>query len=234
MEEKTSEEYKELGNTAVRANNFAEAVLHYTCAIKTDETNYTLYSNRSLAFLKVQQYYHALEDANATIRLNPIWPKGHFRKGEVEFACSHFMDAYESYKKALELKPDDVNVMEALNKAARSVAKERKADETIPWLGAGIGIILGVIIVIADCLFTFKPTHPMLMAFITIIISMIGYCIARFYRYWIKTQRSSLLSPPIDLLGEENENSEENPEHRTYSPRYSKSQARQRYRKGKL
>lgn len=32
------------------------------------------------------------------------------------------------------------------------------ADQTIPWVGAGIGIIIGVSIVIADCLFTYKPT----------------------------------------------------------------------------
>lgn len=32
------------------------------------------------------------------------------------------------------------------------------ADEQIPWLGAGIGIILGAIIVIADFAFTVSPT----------------------------------------------------------------------------
>lgn len=32
------------------------------------------------------------------------------------------------------------------------------AEEQIPWLGAGIGIILGAIIVIADFLFTSNPT----------------------------------------------------------------------------
>lgn len=32
------------------------------------------------------------------------------------------------------------------------------ADQTIPWVGAGIGIIIGVSIVIADCLLTYKPT----------------------------------------------------------------------------
>lgn len=32
------------------------------------------------------------------------------------------------------------------------------ADKTIPWVGAGLGIIIGVTIVIADCLFTYRPT----------------------------------------------------------------------------
>lgn len=52
-----------------------EAVLHYTHAIKLDPKNYSLYSNRSLAFLKSQQYFYALEDAKETIKLKPDWAK---------------------------------------------------------------------------------------------------------------------------------------------------------------
>jgi hypothetical protein len=32
------------------------------------------------------------------------------------------------------------------------------ADDQIPWLGAGVGIIMGVIIVVADHILTHKPT----------------------------------------------------------------------------
>lgn len=59
----------------MKNEKFEEAILHYTYAIKLDPTNYTLHSNRSYTFLKVQQYYLALEDANETITLNPSWPK---------------------------------------------------------------------------------------------------------------------------------------------------------------
>lgn len=66
---------KEKGNECVRSTKYEESILHYTHAIKLDPKNYSLYSNRSLAFLKIQQFYHALEDANETIRLNPNWAK---------------------------------------------------------------------------------------------------------------------------------------------------------------
>lgn len=66
---------KDLGNAAVKNGKYEEAVLHYTHAIKLDSANYTLYSNRSFAFLKMQQFYFAMEDANETIRLNPTWAK---------------------------------------------------------------------------------------------------------------------------------------------------------------
>nr|CAH7717409.1 unnamed protein product [Callosobruchus chinensis] len=142
------------------------------------------------------------------------------------------MEACDSYKKALNLRPGDMNIIEALNRTAKEMLKEQKADETVPWLGAGIGIIVGAIIVVADCVFTYKPTHPMLMAFVTIVIAMVGYGLARLYRYWVKCQKNGLLDPPIDLLKEnETDDAEKEVKH---TARYTKSQARQRYKKGKL
>lgn len=68
-------ELKELGNAAVKEEKYEEAIIHYTHGIKLDPTNFTLHSNRSYAFLKLKQYYHALEDAKETITLNPSWAK---------------------------------------------------------------------------------------------------------------------------------------------------------------
>lgn len=68
-------ELKELGNNAVKEEKCEAAVLYYTQAIKMDPSNFTLYSNRSYAFLKMQQYYLAMEDAKQTIHLNPSWAK---------------------------------------------------------------------------------------------------------------------------------------------------------------
>ena len=70
-----TEELKEQGNTALKKGNLAEAVLHYTHAVKLEPNNHLLYSNRSLAFLKLDQYYLALQDALQTIKLQPNWPK---------------------------------------------------------------------------------------------------------------------------------------------------------------
>jgi tetratricopeptide (TPR) repeat protein len=69
------QELKEKGNECVRNKKYAESVFHYTHAIKLDPLNYSLYSNRSLAFLKMQQFYFAIEDAKETIRLKPDWAK---------------------------------------------------------------------------------------------------------------------------------------------------------------
>lgn len=69
------EELKNKGNECVKDDKFIEAVLHYTQAIKMDPNNYVLYSNRSFAFLKLDQHYLSLQDANETVRLQPQWAK---------------------------------------------------------------------------------------------------------------------------------------------------------------
>jgi len=59
----------------MKEEKYIEAMFHYTHGIKRDAQNAYLYSNRSLAFLRMQQYYYALEDAKTTIRLMPKWTK---------------------------------------------------------------------------------------------------------------------------------------------------------------
>ncbi|XP_063981994.1 uncharacterized protein LOC135165019 [Diachasmimorpha longicaudata] len=230
---------KEQGNNCVKQQKYAEAMFHYTHAIKLDPKNYSLYSNRSFVFLKMQQYHFALEDATMTINLNPDWTKGYYRKAEVEFHTFRFSEALHSYGQALNLQPNDPDILEAINKTTRSLIKDQRADQQIPWLGAGIGIILGVIVVIADYVFTNKPTltHPVLMALLTIAIAMLGFAAAKGFRYFVKCQRKSLLEPPIDLLGdevtEEAQGDTTTGKTQEKHSKYSKAQARQRFKKGK-
>ncbi|KAJ9582179.1 hypothetical protein L9F63_003478, partial [Diploptera punctata] len=235
------QELKEKGNECVRKKIYEESILHYSLAIKLDPNNYSLYSNRSLAFLKIQHFYFAMQDAKETIRLKPDWAKGYFRKAEVEFCTFRFSEALLSYQQALQLQPNDPVILEAILKTSKEKRKDMKADDQIPWLGAGVGIIMGVIIVIADQILTYTPTlvHPVLMALLTIAVAMVGYGIARCFRYYVKCQRGALLEPPVDLFPEdeeETESSETNEQakqertHRTYT----KAQARHRYKKGRM
>ncbi|KAF3425735.1 hypothetical protein E2986_05831 [Frieseomelitta varia] len=245
---------KERGNACVKEQKYEEAMFHYTHAIKLDPQNYSLYSNRSFAFLKLQQYHFAMEDALMTIQLKPDWTKGYFRKAEVESQTFRLGEALQSYNKALSLQPNEPTILEAMNRVSQLLIKDKRADQQIPWLGAGVGIILGVIVVIADYVFTNKPTltvyiyngyfihfrwmqHPLLMALLTMSIAMLGFGIAKGFRYFVKCQRKSLLEPPVDLFGDNKEEfddveAEMNNEKEKH-PKYSKAQARQRFKKGK-
>ena len=84
-------------------------------------------------------------------------PTGYFRKAEVEMATFHFEKALTSYTKAFCLQKDDRSLMDAMKRAARELKKDQRAEKQIPWLGAGVGIIIGVIIVLADYLIADKP-----------------------------------------------------------------------------
>lgn len=84
---------------------------------------------------------------------------------------------------------------------------------------------------ISDYIFTSNPTHPILMSLVTIVIAMVGYGLAKSYRYYTKASNEGLLEAPPDLgFDKECNNGEEQKTH----VRYTKSQARQRYRKGKM
>ncbi|KAK7081644.1 hypothetical protein SK128_015126, partial [Halocaridina rubra] len=195
-------ELRERGNECVRAGNHAEAVLHYSHAIKLDSRSPQLYSNRSLAFLKLQQYFYALEDAKETIRLDPNWAKGYFRKGEVEYATNHYADALESYRRASQLQ-DDPTLLECVLRTNREMTRQQKVDQQTPWVGAGIGLIIGVLIVVGDAVLAKESvlSHPVLQSIITVLFSLIGLGLGYCYRWYIQNQRSALLEPPIDLTG---------------------------------
>lgn len=75
------------------------------------------------------------------------------------------------------------------------------------------------------------------MVLMIIVISLIGYGVARGYRYYSKQQRRGLLEPPVDLLDEfktpETNGIENEPENISNRNRYTKAQARQRFKRGK-
>lgn len=239
-EQPTADSLKEQGNDCVRKENFAGALLLYSDAIKLSPKDSALYSNRSLVFLKLKQYYYANQDAETVIQLNPTWPKGHYRKAEVLTAVGHYDLALLYYGRAIQLQPGDRTLLTAAQKAAKLSNQQEEYERRLPWVGAGIGIILGVIISLSDQLLTKTPTirHPALMVFLVMVIACLGYIIARSIRYYIRLEKKSLLEPPVDLLDEfkqteeaqDNENDQQMNNNRT---RYTRAQARMRFRKGK-
>ena len=66
---------KQKGNDAMKANYFESAVDLYSDAIVLNPTNHILYSNRSAAYMKLERYQEALEDAEKTIEIKKDWAK---------------------------------------------------------------------------------------------------------------------------------------------------------------
>ncbi|KAK6179773.1 hypothetical protein SNE40_012058 [Patella caerulea] len=233
------EELKKQGNESMKEGKPAEAVFHYTHAIKIDPKNHILYSNRSSAFLKIEQYYLALQDAITTTKLEPTWPKGYFRKGEVEFQAGDYPAALKSYKHAFVLDTSDEGIKQAMSKTTKEINKQLKVERQQPLTFAGIGGAIGIIIVTADQYLANQPSIPhwIFQIILIAILAVIGFFASKLYRYMLSMQQSSLLDPPPDILSDLGgtpdsnpgpDSEKEIPQHRT-----GQKGGRQRYKKGK-
>ncbi|XP_013140539.1 PREDICTED: hsp70-Hsp90 organizing protein 3-like [Papilio polytes] len=228
------EELKNKGNECVKDGKFIEAVLHYTHAIKMDPSNYVLYSNRSFAFLKLDQHYLSLQDANETVKLQPQWAKGYFRRAEVEAASGLYDEAIVSYTIALKLDPQNQKLIESIKNITDTQKQKIQSNQNTIWICTCLGFIVGIAVVILDYCCTTNPTlgHPFSMVAFSIALAGLGWSIGKAVTLMNTWGAGKSLQPPEDLVGSDNANKETaQPEKK---PKYSKAQARQRFKQGRL
>ncbi|GBG31328.1 Tetratricopeptide repeat protein 1 [Hondaea fermentalgiana] len=78
--EPSDEASREAGNEALGNGEFARAVEIYSRALVADPEDEKLYSNRSLAHYRQDNFKAAIADADEAIRLKPTWERGYVRK----------------------------------------------------------------------------------------------------------------------------------------------------------
>lgn len=238
--EPTPEDFKHLGNACVKDKNYKEAIVHYSNGLRKNPADFFLYSNRSFAYLKLEQYYYALCDAERVILERPDFVKGYFRKAEVLRETFQYEEALLNYARALKLEPNNDVIISNLRLTAGMCNRESMLEKNVPWVGAGVGVIAGCTIVISDQ-FTKTPSvsHPILMVLLVMIAATIGFGIAKSFRYYLKFHRKGMVEPPTELSEDflildpsdnAGDDEEKLPKKRN---RYSKSQARFRFKKGK-
>lgn len=72
------------------------------------------------------------------------------------------------------------------------------------------------------------------MLLMTFAVAIIGYFVGNGTRFYLKSQRSALLYPPVDLFDDiELKKDEKVMKDKEARPRYSKAQLRQRLKKGR-
>ncbi|CAK7262726.1 Hsp90 cochaperone [Sporothrix epigloea] len=120
----TSDELKALGNKAIAAKNFDEAVQHFTDAIAIDPENHILYSNRSAAFASKRDWDNAFTDAEKTTQLKPDWPKGWGRLGSALYGKRDLVRAYDAYTEGLKLDPTNKGMKNDLESVERAMDYE--------------------------------------------------------------------------------------------------------------
>ncbi|KAK0656894.1 hypothetical protein B0T16DRAFT_318098 [Cercophora newfieldiana] len=135
----TADELKALGNKAIAAKNFDEAIDKFTQAIAIDPSNHILYSNRSAAYASKKDWDNALKDAEKTTEIKPDWPKGWGRKGTALFGKGDLLAANDAYEEGLKLDPNNAGMKNDLASVQRAMEQEAGAGGPFGDPSGGIG-----------------------------------------------------------------------------------------------
>ncbi|KAI5922085.1 hypothetical protein F4810DRAFT_675451 [Camillea tinctor] len=120
----SADELKALGNSAMSAKKFDEAIEAFTKAIELDSTNHVLYSNRSAAYASKKDWANALKDAEKTTEIKPDWPRGWGRKGAALHGSGDLLGANDAYEEGLKLDPNNAGLKSSLASVQRAMEQE--------------------------------------------------------------------------------------------------------------
>lgn len=124
---------KEEGNTAFKNEDYEKAIQHYSKAISLGHDNiHAIYSNRSAAKCKLNNFEAALIDAQKCVELEPTYSKGFSRLGSAYHGLQQFKEATEAYTNGLKLAPDNQFMKTELEvvKRAEEASKKPKPSTT--------------------------------------------------------------------------------------------------------
>ncbi|KAL0719936.1 hypothetical protein Bca4012_069260 [Brassica carinata] len=122
-------EAKARGQDAFHRKDFQMAIDAYTQAIDFDPTDHTLFSNRSICWLRLGQAEHALSDAKACRELKPDWPKACFREGAALRLLQRFDEAANAFYEGVLLSPESKELIDAFREAVDAGRKFHGKDK---------------------------------------------------------------------------------------------------------
>ncbi|KAM4636282.1 uncharacterized protein O3C94_017457 [Discoglossus pictus] len=93
----------ERGINFVEDGNYSKAIELFSEAIRLDPKDYRFFANRSYCYEQLKLYPEALKDAENSIQLSAVYPKGYFRKGRALLGCNRFLEAEEAFNMVLHL-----------------------------------------------------------------------------------------------------------------------------------
>lgn len=196
---------EELGDECAKKDNHGEAILHYTHAIKSKPRDYRLLEKRCTSFLKIGQYYFAYEDAKDLILMAPNNPTGFIKRATIEFETGNYKQALSNFRKAYHLTRDS-SISESIRQCKEKANKQESSDKHLPWIGAAVGLVIGMALVVADYMLWMNKGYlknPLIKVALIISNAYLFFHTLKRYRSYIASCRSSLLQPPPLLFPED-------------------------------
>lgn len=128
---------KDKGNEQLLKGHYLEAIGFYSDALEYAPTNAIILSNRAQAYIKVENYGLAINDATAAMEADPTYAKAYYRRGSAQYALTHYKDARKDFRKVCQLKPKDRDArakLQACEKAVKEAAflKAIESEMTAP------------------------------------------------------------------------------------------------------
>uniref|UniRef100_V5GU54 Stress-induced-phosphoprotein 1 n=2 Tax=Anoplophora glabripennis TaxID=217634 RepID=V5GU54_ANOGL len=107
-----AEKEKEIGNEYFKKGDYANAVKHYTEAIKRNPDDAKLYSNRAACYTKLAAFDLGLKDCDKCVELDPKFIKGWIRKGHILQGMQQSSKAITAFQKAMEIDPNNAEALQ--------------------------------------------------------------------------------------------------------------------------
>lgn len=126
-----AEEANQLGNTEYKNHNFAEAIKHYSEAVKRGPSVAKHFSNRAAAYIKVMSLSEALSDCETALTLDPNFLRAHQRKCNVLFMMKRFNKALTAYEIAIKIHPNDAELKSGYYKCISKINEGGDDEERL-------------------------------------------------------------------------------------------------------
>jgi len=131
QDEGKAQEAKQRGNDFFREKKFPEAIKEYEEAVKRAPNDAAIRNNLSAALTKIMDFNGAKTQIEKALELDPKYTKAWARKGDIEMAFKEYHKAMDSYKKGLEIEPDNATCKEGLRKVTVQInyGRSQMTDE---------------------------------------------------------------------------------------------------------
>ena len=118
-----AERLKEDANKHFARKEYSEAADLYSKAIALDSSKAAYFGNRSFAYLRMELFGYALNDADSCLQLDKNYLKGYYRRAAAKMALGKFKEALKDFETVVKFKPSDKDAQKKFTECNRIVKR---------------------------------------------------------------------------------------------------------------